>query len=249
MGSDSARVDGRDGERETPLARQLFAESLGTGFLTFIAAGAQIDAVLSHGRVDLVAKAFAPGLLVMALIYAMGDVSGAHFNPAVTLAFTLRRVFPARLLPLYWAAQVVGALGAAGLLRAMFGTTEHLGSSRLHISAGRGFVFEIVLTWLLITVILSTATRHRVIGPEAAIAVGGTIALCGLVAEPLTGASMNPARSLGPALVSGTYHDLWIYLGAPLAGAVVATLTARLLHPHRNQGEVEAAGGEQSQQP
>jgi aquaporin Z len=234
----------RDGESEPPLPRRLFAEALGAGFLTFVAAGAEIDAVLSHGKVDLVAKAVAPGFVVMAMIYAMGDVSGAHFNPAVTTAFALRRVFSWRQVPAYWAAQFGGAIAAAALLRSLFGTTARVGSSQLHTTTGRGFVLEIVLSWLLITIILNTATRNRVVGPEAAIAVGATIALCGLFAEPLSGASMNPVRSLGPAFVSGTLTHQWIYVVAPLTGAVLATATSRVLHPHREPEEVKVANGD-----
>jgi aquaporin Z len=221
----------------------LFAEALGAAFLTFVAAGAKITAVLSHGKVDLVATALAPAFVVAAMIYSVGDVSGAHFNPAVSLAFALRRVFAWRQVPLYWAAQLLGAIGAAAVLRALFGTVAHLGRNELHTTVARGLVLEAILAWLLFTVVLNTATRHRVVGAEAAIAVGLTIAMCGLFAEPLTGASMNPARSLGPAIVGTTFHDQWIYLAAPAIGAALAVLTTWVLHPERNPGEVEAASG------
>jgi aquaporin Z len=242
--SGSRAVEPEAAHPEAPLWRRLFAEWLGTAFLTFVAAGAEIDAVLSHGKVDLVAKSLAPGFVIAALIYSMGDISGAHFNPAVSLAFAVRRVFDWRQVPLYWAAQFAGALSSAALLRALFGTIAHGGTNQLHTTVGRGFVLEVVLTWLLVTVILNTATRQRVVGAEAAIAVGFTIAVCGLFAEPLTGASMNPARSLGPAIVSGALEHKWIYVAGPAVGALIAVATTWVLHPTRNADEEEAASGD-----
>jgi MIP family channel proteins len=244
--SDASRsgATGDAEEREPPIARRLYAEVLGTGFLTFVAAGVEIAAVRSHGEVDLVARSFAPGFVVMAMIYAMGDVSGAHFNPAVSLAFALRRVFDWRQVPLYWAAQILGAVAAATLLRVLFGRVAHVGASQMHTTVAKGVVIEVMLTWLLITIVLNTATRHQVIGAEAAIAVGATIVVCGLFGGPLTGPSMNPARSLGPAIVSGTFRNQWVYVVAPAMGCVVAAISTWILHPHRNVEEVEAAGGE-----
>jgi aquaporin Z len=234
-----------DGERrEPPLARRLYAEVLGTGFLTFVAAGMEIAAVRSHGQVDLIARSFAPGFVIMAMVYAMGDVSGAHFNPAVSLAFALRRVFEWRQVPLYWAAQLLGAIGAAALLRALFGRVAHVGSNQLHTTVAKGLVIEVMLAFILITVVLNTATRHRVIGAEAAIAVGATIVLCGLFGGTFSGPSMNPARSLGPAIVSGTFRDQWVYVVAPAMGCVLAVISTWILHPQRNEEEVEAASGE-----
>jgi aquaporin Z len=241
-GTTGATGDG-DG-REPPIARRLYAEVLGTGFLTFVAAGVEIAAVRSHGEVDLVARSFAPGFVVMAMIYAMGDVSGAHFNPAVSLAFALRRVFEWRQVPLYWAAQLIGAVAAAALLRALFGNVARVGSNQLHTTVTKGFVIEVMLAWLLVTIVLNTATRHQVIGAEAAIAVGATIALCGMFGGSLTSASMNPARSLGPAIVSGTFAHQWVFVVAPAAGCALAVISTFILHPRRNDDEVEAAGGE-----
>jgi aquaporin Z len=192
------------------LARRFLAEASGTFALTSVAAGGLMAAAISGGEVDLVARAAAPGLLVMALIYAQGDASGAHFNPVVTLAFALKRLFPWVLVPVYWAAQVLGALVAAGLLLAVLGPVEHVGST--------------------VSVILGTADRYQLIGPNAALAVGGTIILDGLFGGPLSGASMNPARSLGPAIVGGTLDVVWIYLVGPFAGACLAVIGTTLIH-------------------
>lgn len=231
-------------EQEASLSRRLFAEVFGTFALVTVAAGADTIAALTDGEVTPVARAVAPALMVMALIYAIGDVSGAHFNPAVTLAFAMRRDFPWRLVPAYWAAELGGALLAATLLRSLFGTVGHLGATLPKRGVGVAFVVEVVLSLLLVTVILGTATRNRLIGPNAAIAVGGAIALCGLVGLPVSGASMNPARSLGPALVGGTTSQWWIYVLAPLTGALIAVACTWVMHGGRKPKEEDAAGGE-----
>jgi aquaporin Z len=233
------------GEPEASLPRRMFAEALGAFFLTFVAAGGEVVASVTNGAVSDAAKVVAPGLVVMALVYAVGDVSGAHFNPAVTLAFAIRGVFRRSCVPAYWLAQFGAAAMAAAVLRALFGNVDHLGATQVHhVSSGGGVVVEILLTLILVTVILNTATRARVLGPNAAIAVGGTIALCGLVAGPITGASMNPARSLGPALVAGFATDWWVYLVGPVVGAVIAVVATAILHPGRGREEVDAAEGE-----
>jgi aquaporin Z len=225
-------------------ARRLFAELLGTFALTFVAAGGEVIAVISGGEVSPAARAVAPGLLVMALIYTLGSQSGAHFNPVVTLAFTLRQDFPWRRVPSYWVAQIVGAVLAALLLRVLFGLVGHLGATLPRHGTIEALVMEVVLTFLLVTVILGTATNHRLTGPNAAIAVGGTIALIGLFAAPISGASMNPARSLGPFLVSGQLADAWIYIVGPLAGALLAVLVAWVLRGKTTPEAVEAAKGD-----
>ncbi len=226
--------------------RRLLAEFLGTFALTLVAAGGEVIAEVSGGEVDHVARMLAPGLLVMAFVYGLGDASGAHFNPAVTLAFALRRVFPLRWVAAYWVAQVAGALVAALLLLALFGNVHQLGATQPHHGTVAALAFEIVLTWMLVTVILGTADRYRLVGPNAAIAVGATIALCGLFSSPVSGASMNPARSLGPALLSGATGDAWIYVLGPVAGALLAVGSAYILHgpSDRNSDAQEAASGE-----
>lgn len=152
-------------------ARCLLAELLGTFALTLAAAGADVIGQISGGQVGLAEKAVAPGLVVMALIYAIGNVSGAHFNPAVTLAFALRRDFAWRFVPGYWLAQLAGACIAAATPLALFGNVKHLGATQPQYGATSSLVMELILTWLLVTVILGTATRERLIGPNAALAV------------------------------------------------------------------------------
>lgn len=224
-------------------SRRLLAELLGTFALTLVAAGGEVIAVVSGGAVSPAARAVAPGLLVMAMIYTLGSESGAHFNPVVTLAFTLRQDFPWKRVPGYWGAQLIGAVLAALLLRALFGLVGNLGATVPHYGTIEALVMEVVLTFLLVTVILGTATNHRLTGPNAAIAVGGTIALCGLFAGPISGASMNPARSLGPFLVSGQLTDAWIYVVGPFAGALVAVGVAWLLRGRTTREAVETAKG------
>ena len=239
----------RDEHRREMLAtaRALFAELIGAFALTFVAAGADVIAASSGGQVGEAAKMVAPGLVVLALIYAIGDISGAHFNPAVTFAFVLRGVFPPRRLPAYWLAQLAGALVAALLLQQIFGNVDHLGATLPHHGASASFVMEIVLTWLLVSVILGTATQARLVGPNAAIAVGATIALDGLFAGPISGASMNPARSLGPAIVGGATQEWWIYVAAPLLGAAIAAGCCWLLSGPQKDGEDEIAQGKEGE--
>lgn len=211
-------------------ARRLLAEGFGTFALVFAAAGADTIARVTGGAVSDAARAVAPALMVGALIYAVADTSGAHFNPAVTLSFTLKGLFPARWLPGYWLAQLLGAVVAAAVLRLLFGEAAVAGVSTPHTDLGTALVVEAILTVLLVSVVLGTADRARLVGPNAAMAVAGTIALCGLVALPLEGASMNPARSLGPALVNGQLDDVWVYVLGPVVGALIATGLMHLLH-------------------
>jgi aquaporin Z len=231
----------------TEWVRRLSAEVLGTFALVFVAAGGDTMGAVSAGAVSDAAKAVAPGLTVGALIYAISDASGAHFNPVVSLAFTLKRLFPGRWLPVYWAAQVTGALLAALLLRMLFGGAAAAGVNRPHlVDATVAVAIEATLTWLLVTVILGTADRARIVGPNAAIAVGATIAACGLIALPIEGASMNPARSIGPAVVNGELGDLWIYVVGPAIGATLAVLGTFAIHDGkaRDRDSAEAARGE-----
>ena len=210
--------------------RRLAAEAFGTFALVFVAVGGDAMAVVSGGLVSVAARAVAPGLMVAALIYAIGDASGAHLNPVVSLAFSLKRLFPARWLLPYWASQLVGAVGAALAVGWLFGDAVRAGVSTPHVADGTAVALETVLTWLLVTVILGTADRYRVVGPDAALAVGATIALCGLIALPIDGASMNPARSFATALVTGDLGDVWIYVVGPAIGAGLAVLVTRVLH-------------------
>jgi aquaporin NIP len=202
--------------RNLPLAPALVAEALGTFILVFAGCGA-----IAVGTLPPAGIAAAFGLAIMVSIYAFGHVSGAHFNPAVTVAFTIGRHFPVtRVLP-YWAAQAGGALAGAAVLRLSLGDVA-LGVTRPSTSDAQAFLWETILTFILALVIVSIATDTRAVGQAAAIAIGGTVALGSLVGGPVSGASMNPARSLGPAIVSGDLSGLWIYLVAPFIGAVVA---------------------------
>lgn len=203
--------------------RRVFAETWGTFLLVLVAAGGGVVAAMSDGRVTLGMMVVAPGIMVMAIIYFMGTVSGAHLNPAVTLAFAVRRNFPWSRVPGYMVAQVVGAVGAAAFLRALFGTVGALGATLpgSGVTGGKALAMEIVLTAGLVNTILGTASGARNIGTNGAIAVGGYIALAGLWSAPVTGASMNRARSLGPDLVRGDLHTTWIYIVGPTIGALI----------------------------
>jgi aquaporin Z len=225
--------------------RRLTAETLGTLVLTFVAAGADVAAKLSGGDVSVAARAVAPALVVAAMIYALGDASGAHFNPAVTFAFALRRLFPWSWVVPYWLAQLGGAVLAGLTLRAIFGDAASAGVTHPKlVDVGGAVIIEIILAAILISVILGTADRHRLIGPNAAIAVGATIAACGLFGLSVEGASMNPARSFGPAVVAGSIGDLWIYWVGPLIGAAIAVLVTTVVHgPPEPTGAREAAQG------
>src|SRR5207342_1238757 len=154
----------------------------------------------------------------------VGHISGAHFNPAVTFAFSLSRHFPWRRAGLYWIAQLAGALTAAAILRGSLGNIAHVGATLPSGSQGQSFLWEFVMTFFLMFVIMAVATDTRAIGEAAAIAIGATVGLDAMFGGPISGASMNPARSLGPGLVAGDLHAIWIYLTAPLLGAAVGAL-------------------------
>lgn len=225
--------------------RRLGAEVFGTFALVFVAVGGDAMGSVS-GEIGVAARAVAPALIVAAMIYAIGDVSGAHLNPVVSLAFTLKRLFPVTSLGPYWVAQATGGLLAALAIRASFGSAISAGVTRPSVADGVALAIEAVLTLLLVSVILGTADRHRVVGPEAAIAVGATIAACGLIALPITGASMNPVRSLAPAVVSGELAGSWIYVVGPVVGGILAVALVRFLHGRtETDGDaVSAAQGE-----
>ncbi len=211
-----------------PLARSLAAEVFGTFALVFAGCGAiMVDAkTQALGNLGI---AITFGLVIMVMIYAVGHVSGAHFNPAVTFAFALTRHFPWPRVFLYWGAQVAGAIIAALVLRASLGDIAGIGQTLPSGSDAQSFVWETILTVFLMFVIMAVATDTRAVGEAAAIAVGGTVGLDALFGGPISGASMNPARSLGPALVSGDRQSLWIYLTAPLLGATIGAIAYQLM--------------------
>ena len=237
----------RDEIREPDWPRRLAAELAGTFALVLAAAGADAVAQLTGGAVSTASRAVAPALVVVALIYSIGDVSGAHFNPAVTLAFALKRLVPMRWLGPYWVAQLAGAVLAAGAVRLALGSAIDAAVSRPKLVDAPGAVgVETVLSLVLLVVILGTADRFRVVGPNAALAVGATIAACGLIGLPIEGASMNPARSIGPAVVAGDLRDVWIYAVGPVLGAVAAVLFTTFVHGRRDadrKAEEAARGG------
>ena len=266
-GSDKPRVDDRDDDAEAvaglPLSpslrqlltlefgdrkdfhdprlewRRLFSELLGTFLLVLVAAGGGL--LHAKGQISLSAAVVAPGLMVMAIILFMGAVSGAHLNPVVSLAFALRGDFPWKRLPGYIVIQLVGATLACLFLLAVFGNVEHLGATL----PGPGYanwqalLMEIALTAGLVSVILGTASAAQNVGAIAALGVGGYIALAGLWAAPVSGTSMNPARSFGPALVSGDWTSYWVYVVGPVVGALIAVGFAAVL---RGRAISRAAG-------
>ena len=204
-------------------ARALVAEAIGTFALVFAGCGAIMVDARTHA-LGHVGVAFCFGLVIMVMIYAVGHVSGAHFNGAVTFAFAVTRHFPWSRAVGYWAAQLVGALAAAALLRGSLGDVAHVGATLPSGSQGQSFLWELVLSAFLMFVILAVATDTRAVGEAAAIAIGGTIGLDALFGGPISGASMNPIRSLGPALVSGDLHALWLYILAPIVGTTLGGL-------------------------
>ena len=181
------------------------------------------------GQLGHLGVAFCFGLVIMVMIYAVGHISGAHFNPAVTFAFALTRHFPWPRVVLYWAAQLTGAIVAALVLRGSLGDIADLGATTPSGSAGQSFLWELILTFFLMLVIMAVATDTLAVGEAAAIAIGGTVGLDALFGGPISGASMNPARSLGPGLVSGDLSSIWVYLLAPLLGAAIAGVAYQLL--------------------
>lgn len=211
--------------------KKYIAEVVGTFCLVFSGTGAIVINDVSGGTVTHLGVALTFGLVVMAMIYALGDVSGAHMNPAVTTGFWLSRRFPGRAVIPYIASQLAGALLASALLRAMFLSHATLGATRPAGSALQSFVLETVLTAMLMFVILAVSSGAKEKGLMAGIAVGGVVGLEALFAGPICGASMNPARSLAPAVVSGNLAALWIYLTAPLLGAAIGVACCRMVHP------------------
>ncbi len=207
--------------------RKLTAELFGTFALVFAGTGAIVINDVSGGTVSHVGIALTFGLIVLAMIYALGDVSGCHMNPAVTLGFFVARRFEARLVVPYIASQCLGAILASLTLRVMFPTNATLGATLPAGDASQSFIMEFILTLILMFVILSVSTGSKEKGVMAGVAVGSVITLEALFAGPISGASMNPARSLAPALVSLRFNSLWIYLLAPVLGACLSVLACR----------------------
>ena len=227
-----------------PILRCLLAEAIGTFALVFAGCGAiMVDA--KTGAPGHVGVAISFGLVIMVMIYAVGHISGAHFNPAVSFAFAVSRHFPWPRVALYWVAQLVGALAAALVLRESLGNIAHVGATLPSGSNGQAFLWEAVLTFFLMFVIMAVATDTRAVGEAAAIAIGGTVGLDAMFGGPITGASMNPARSLGPAIAASDYTSIWVYLLAPILGAAAAALTYQFLRAEDGDPPAEAAEREE----
>ena len=238
------REDDVFGQR--PLRTRVIIEFVGTFVLVTVAAGAGvINNFVGGTPITRAAAVIAPGAAVMAMIYAWGPLSGLHINPAVTVGFTARRVFPAKWAAPYLVAQFGGAIAAGLFLQATFGHVSDGGTYPIAKPGGdwRSFVMEIVLTFILVSIILNTATDHRSVGHKAAIAVGGTVALLGLFASPISGASMNPARSLGPDIVGHNYAGWWVYVLGPLVGGAIAVGVLTMVRGRPSKDELKAAQG------
>ena len=223
----------------TPVNRpDLFRRSLAEGFaafaLVFAGCGAVITDATRDGALGTVGTALVFGLIIMVMVYATGHLSGAHINPAVTVAFTITRHFPTRDAVTYIAAQLLGATCGALILALMW--TDHpasLGATVPSVSVGSALVYEVILTAFLMFVIMAVATDTRAVGSAAAIAIGATVGLDALFGGPITGASMNPARSFGPALVAKEWTDFWIYVIGPVIGASIGAIAYQLVRGDR----------------
>jgi aquaporin NIP len=216
------------------LARRATAEGLAAFALVFAGCGAAITDAQYDGTLGAVGVALTFGLVIMAMVYATGHLSGAHINPAVTVAFTLTRHFPGRDAVAYVVAQLAGATAAAlALLAVWTDRPANLGATVPSVGAGSALVYELILTAFLMFVIMAVATDTRAVGAAAAIAIGGTVGLDALFGGPVTGASMNPARSFGPALADGEWHDFWIYVVGPIVGAALGALAYQLVRGHQ----------------
>ncbi len=221
------------------LARRALMEGIGTFALVTAGCGAIITNATHPGSLGGVGVSLVFGLVIMVMIYAGGHLSGAHYNPSVTVAFTLARHFPLRDALAYIGAQLLGATVAALLLLGAWASKPaHLGTTLPSVGTATAFGYEVVLTAFLMFVITAVATDTRAVGAAAAIAIGGTVGLDALFGGPITGASMNPARSFGPALVSGTWQSLWIYIAAPVLGAAAGVFSYELVRgPAKRAGD------------
>jgi aquaporin NIP len=209
------------------MTKRLVAEFIGTFALVFAGTGAMVVNDVSGGAVTHVGVALTFGLVIMTMINAVGDISGAHFNPAVTFGFWLAKRLPGRDVFPFVLTQCAAALVASGLIRFLFSSHTTLGATFPTHSWQQAFLLEVVITFFLMFVILSVSTGSKEKGITAGISIGGVVALAALFAGPISGASMNPARSLGPAIISGNLDFLWLYFAAPLLGATLAVFGFR----------------------
>ncbi|WP_298539263.1 MIP family channel protein [uncultured Aquimarina sp.] len=211
------------------MRRKYISEIIGTFSMVFCGTGAMTINEITGGDVSHVGIAVTWGLIVMAMIYAFGDISGAHFNPAVTIAFAYAKKFEWKEVPKYIAAQFIGAIAASSILLFLFPESEFLGGTLPSFDDLRAFILELLLTYFLMLVIINVSTGSKEVGMMAGIAIGGVVLLEAMFAGPMTNASMNPARSLGPALLSGHWEHQWLYMIAPIIGAILAVMTCKLI--------------------
>jgi aquaporin Z len=209
--------------------KKYISEFIGTFSMIFCGTGAMTVNEVTGGEVTHVGIAITWGLIVMAMIYAFGETSGAHFNPAVTIAFAYAKKFAWKEVPKYIIAQVLGAFAASLVLWFLFPASEYLGATIPTVDVWRAFVLELLLTFFLMLVIINVSTGSKEMGIIAGIAVGGVVLLEAMFAGPITNASMNPARSLAPNIVSGNIDGLWLYVLAPILGAILAVISCKLI--------------------
>jgi len=209
--------------------KKYISEFIGTFSMIFCGTGAMTVNEVTGGDVTHGGIAITWGLIVMAMIYAFGETSGAHFNPAVTIAFAYAKKFAWKEVPKYIIAQVLGAFAASLILCYLFPTSEYLGATISTVDVGRAFVMELLLTFFLMVVIINVSTGSKEIGIIAGIAVGAVVLLEAMFAGPITNASMNPARSIAPAIVAGKMQHLWMYILAPILGAILAVISCKLV--------------------
>jgi aquaporin NIP len=209
--------------------KKYFAELIGTFIMVFCGTGAVVIDEQTHGQIGHAGISITFGLVVMAIIYSFGKTSGAHINPAVTIAFSLAGLFNRKEIFPYILFQTIGAFAATGLLKLLFPSNLHLGATLPSGSAYQSFVLEILLGFILMLVILFTSQGSHEVGTMAGLAIGATVLFEAMFAGPISGASMNPARSLAPAVISGNLSSLWIYLSAPVIGAAIGVFCWKLL--------------------
>ena len=228
-----------------PLAAKLAAELLGTFFVTLVATSVDVLYYTGTGQVDYVSRWLARGFITAAMIYAFSEISGAHIDPAFSLGFAVRRAMPVVQMLYYWTAQFAGGFAAALLVFALWGHSVVLGASHpgKQFTQVEAALVEIVLTFLVMIVILRTSEEEATVGKQAALAVGLTVAACGFFAGPISGASMNPARSIPPQVIGQAYSIVWIYAVAPCVGAVLAAMAMTFFTGPPGKGERKAAVG------
>ncbi len=220
------------------IKKRYIAEAIGTFSLVFCGTGAIVINEFTGGTVTHVGIAMTFGLIVMGMIFAFGEISGAHINPAVTIGFAFAKKFPWKEVPAYCISQILGAFAASGILLFLFPENEMLGTTMPQIDVLKVFIIEVLLTYFLMLVIINVSTGSKEIGVVAGIAIGGIVMLEALFAGPITGASMNPARSISPAVISGHIEHLWLYIIAPILGAILAVMSCKLVKDDQCCNEV-----------